>query len=352
LGIDYPKIERLFFMLDLNYEMQGVWKMFRSPAVSVIVSHRNPDGDAIGSSLALYHILKKMGHTVHVVFPSEYPVVFSRFVGDASVKIYDIHTEDVRSVIKQAENIFTLDFNSLDRVDKVGEIIGLNERATIAMIDHHLDPEPYAKWMVSDTQVSSTCELLYDVLVAGQFKDYIDPHIAELLLLGVLTDTGCFSYSVSPALFRKAAFLMDHGVHYKELVDEIFNAWDEKYAHLLGHSLANRLEFVHEAQAAIIYLTKDDFLKFNIQRGDTEGIVNYLLKIRTVNIAILITEQPTILKFSFRSKGDYSVADYARLHFKGGGHKNASGGSMYGTMDSARQKVKETLMSFFNGLNA
>lgn len=339
-------------MLDLNHEMQGVWKMLRSPSLSVVVSHRNPDGDAIGSSLALYYILKKLGHTVHVVFPSEYPSIFSRFIPESSVKIYDIHTEDVRSVIRQAENIFTLDFNSLDRVDKVGELIGMNERAMIAMIDHHLDPEPYAKWMVSDTSVSSTCELLYDVLVSGQFSGYIDNHIAELMLMGILTDTGCFSYSVSPALFRKSASLIDYGVLYKELVDEIFNSWDEKYAQLLGHCLNNRMEFIQEAHAALIYLTKDDFLKFNIQRGDTEGIVNYLLKIRTVNIAVLITEQPTIIKFSFRSKGNYSVGDYARLHFKGGGHKNASGGSMYGTIENAKNRVRETLSFFFNGINS
>jgi bifunctional oligoribonuclease and PAP phosphatase NrnA len=334
-------------MILLGEEMKGVWQMMNRPSVSVIVSHRNPDGDAIGSSLALYHSLKKLGHAVSIIFPSEYPALFQRFFEGHQVQIYDINTEAVRQRIASAEMIFALDFNALDRIDKLGELVSMNERAEIAMIDHHLDPEPFARWMVSDTTVSSTCELLFDVFAAGNFSQLMDVDISESLLLGILTDTGCFSYSTTPELFRKVATLIEYGVDYRLLVDEIFNSWDEKYVKLLGYCLNERLEFIDQVSAAFIYLTKEDFSTFNIQRGDTEGIVNYLLKIKKVKIAVLITEQPTIIKFSFRSKGDISVSDYARKFFKGGGHKNASGGSMFGTIEGAKEKVRETLLSTF-----
>jgi bifunctional oligoribonuclease and PAP phosphatase NrnA len=328
-------------------DVDGVKKMIETPGISVVVTHRNPDGDAIGSSIALYHLLVAKGHTVHLLLPSEYPVVFTRFLNDISVKIYDLNQDEVRAVIRSANFIFALDFNALDRIDKVGEIIHDLPTSEIAVIDHHLDPEPFAKWIISDTSSSSTCELLFDVLVqAGYMKD-IDLRIAELLLLGILTDTGCFSYSVSPELFRKSAQLIEKGIAYKELVDEIFNSWDVKYMKLLGHCLANRMEIIDELQTGIIYLTKEDFQNHSIQRGDTEGIVNYLLKLKSVKIAVLITEQASIIKFSFRSKGDLSVADLARKYFKGGGHKNASGGSMYGTIESAIQRFKFSIKEHF-----
>jgi phosphoesterase RecJ-like protein len=345
--------------MDLNYttfrtnfedDLKGVQTMFAHPGTSVILTHRNPDGDAIGSSVALYHLLKRLGHNAYIVLPSEFPVVFQRFFEGVQYKVYDLHPIEVKNLILTADQFFILDFNALDRIDKVGEIIHQLSNPKIAMIDHHLDPEPFATYVISETSVSSTCELLFDVLLAIDQSKAIDPIIAELLLLGIITDTGCFAYSVSPALFRKSALLMERGIDLKSLVDEIFNSLEVKYMTLLGHCLANRMEIIEETNTGLIYLNKKDFIDFNIQRGDTEGIVNYLLKLKKVQIAVLITEQPNIIKFSFRSKGDLSVSDFARKYFKGGGHKNASGGSMHGTMDAAINRFKTAINEMFGHL--
>jgi len=325
-------------MEDLN----SIKAQIDQPKYSVIVSHRNPDGDAIGSSVGLFHFLKQRGHTVHICFPSEYPTVFEFIAHDIPIVIFDLEPDKVREVLGKADLIFALDFNALDRVDKVGEIIAISSAQKI-MIDHHLDPEPFADLIISNIAASSTAELVFDLMSEGGYTKEINPEIATCLMAGILTDTGCFAYSVHPDLMRKAAKLMETGIDYKGLVDKLFNSWDEKYLKLLGHCLANRLEIIPDLGLGIIYLDKEDYKTFNIQRGDTEGIVNYLLKLNIVTIAVLITEQPTIIKFSFRSKGDISVADLARKHFKGGGHKNASGGSMYGTIQGAIKKVKESI---------
>jgi bifunctional oligoribonuclease and PAP phosphatase NrnA len=330
-------------------DLDSIKLLIDQPKYTVIVSHRNPDGDAVGSSVGLYHLLRQRGHTVHICFPSEYPVVFEFILKEIPVVIYDLQPERVRELFGKADLVFALDFNALDRIDKVGEIMALYKGRSV-MIDHHLDPEPFTDFAISDIKASSTAELVFDLIDQGSYIKEMNSEIATALLTGILTDTGCFAYSVHPDLMRKTATLIETGIDYKHLVDRLFNSWDEKYLKLLGHCLANRMELLPEFGLGIIYLDKEDYKNFNIQRGDTEGIVNYLLKLNMVNIAVLITEQPTIIKFSFRSKGDISVADLARKYFKGGGHKNASGGSMYGTINSAVKKVKESVQENYTHL--
>lgn len=321
------------------------------PKDITIVMHRNPDGDAIGSTLGLYHFLKTFGHTIYLISPSEYPDTFSWMRGVEEIIIYDIEPERTQEVLKRSDIVFCLDFNSLSRIDKVGELIEPLECEKV-MIDHHLYPEPFADYMFSDTSASSTCEMVYDVIMNMDYGSKLDTLIAECLYTGILTDTGSFKYSTSAKLFRIVADLLERGVDDVHLQDLIFNSLKEKHLRLLGHCLHNRMEILDEFRTGIITLTKEDYATFDIKRGDTEGIVNYILKLKNVTMAAFIMEQPTIVKISLRSKGDFSVQEIAKRHFKGGGHKNASGGFSYQSLDATVRRFKSLLPRYKAVLNS
>jgi phosphoesterase RecJ-like protein len=316
------------------------------PKYIVITAHRNPDGDAIGSCLGLYHFLSRNGHTVRVVLPSEYPANFGWMKDVEQVFIYDLQPDKSKEVFEKADMVFCLDFNSLDRIDKLGESLMEMKKTTTVLIDHHIDPEPFADFVLSDTSASSTSELIYDFIhLLGKGKE-IDPVIGDCLYTGIVTDTGSFKYSTSPKLFRIVAQLLEIGVDDYALQELIFNCLPEKQLRLLGHCLANRMEILEEFGTGIITLTRKDYERFNIQRGDTEGIVNFLLKMKKVKVAAFITEQPNIVKLSLRSKGAFSVQEIASAHFKGGGHRNAAGGYSYLGLRKTVAKFKEILPSF------
>ncbi|MCB0582007.1 MAG: DHH family phosphoesterase [Phaeodactylibacter sp.] len=312
------------------------------PKDIVITTHRNPDGDAIGASLGTYHFLNKLGHAVRIVSPSEYPDGFGWMKDIEKIVIYDTEPEEAQAVIQRADIIFCLDFNALDRIDKVGDLVE-KAKAVKVMVDHHLYPEPFPDFMLSDTTASSTCELVFDLINGLGWKEHMDHLIGECLFTGILTDTGSFKYSTSAKLYRIVAELIEFGVDDYKLQDLIFNSMSEKHLRLLGHCLHNRMEILDEYQTGIITLTKEDYANFDIQRGDTEGIVNFLLKIKNVKVAAFITEQPTIVKISLRSKGDFSVQEIAKRHFKGGGHKNASGGYSFQSLSTTVRRFKKVL---------
>jgi phosphoesterase RecJ-like protein len=323
--------------------LEELKKLLSYPKEIVITSHRNPDGDAIGSTLAMYFYLQSLGHTVWMVIPSEYPDFLEWMPGINDILVYDLKQERSKELVERAEIVFCLDFNALDRIDKLGEILHQRENVKIVMIDHHLDPEPFAHFAMSEPMASSTCEMIYDFLGMLGHQNKIDIVIAESIMTGILTDTGSFKYGTSPKLYRVVADLVEFGVNDYELQDLIFNSLKEKHLRLLGHCLNNRMEILEEYSTGIITLTKEDYAKFSISRGDTEGIVNYLLKVRNVKMAVFITEQPTIVKISLRSKGDFSVQEIAQKHFKGGGHRNASGGFYFLSLEETVKKLKELL---------
>lgn len=313
------------------------------PRDIVITSHRNPDGDAIGSSLGLFHFLNRWGHTVRVILPSEYPSNLDWMPQIEEIFIYDLNPEKSLEILKKAEIVFCLDFNSLDRIDKMGETLLEMKNVKTVLIDHHLDPEPFADFVLSDTSASSTSELIYEfIMLLGKGKE-LDVTIGNCLYTGIVTDTGSFKFGTSPKLFRIVAHLLEIGVDDYQLQDIIFNAMSEKQLHLLGHCLANRMEILEEYHTGLIFLTRKDYERFNIQRGNTEGIVNYLLKIKNIKMAAFITEQPNIVKISLRSKGGFSVQEIAATYFKGGGHRNASGGFSRTSLKTTLQKFKEIL---------
>lgn len=327
----------------MDTQLREIKEIFAIPKYIAIVSHRNPDGDAVGSSLAMYHYLNQLGHTVRVVLPSDYPLNFSWMPDVEDITIFDTYHDRAREIFEKADVIICLDFNSLDRIDKLAESVLNNKKAKKVLIDHHLDPEPFTDFLFSDTTASSTCELVYQFICDLGDKARITPALGECIYTGMMTDTGSFKYATNVRLFQQLAELKAIGIDDYYVQDRVFNSVLEKQLRLLGHALANRMEVLPEFKAAIIHLTKQDYIDFDIQRGDTEGIVNYLLQMREIQMAAFITEQPNIIKFSLRSKGDLNVQEICQKYFNGGGHKNASGGYMHSSLNVAIRKFKEIL---------
>ena len=307
-----------------------------------IFSHRNPDGDAIGSALALRHYLEQYGHKVHVMFPSDFPEEFETLPGAGECLIWDISTEECKQVLNKKDLVFLLDFNAWNRIDKLGEY-AKHLSAKVVMIDHHLYPDPIADFVFSDPDASSTCELIYRFIMGMGDAQKLNPKVGECIFTGLITDTGSFRHATNPLVYRIAADLVERGVNDTAVQDRIFNSQKEKNLRLLGHCLINRMELLPEYKTGIIWLTKRDYEEYQIQRGDTEGIVNYLLTLREVRLAIFVHNQPTVVKLSLRSKGNLDVQEMCRTHFNGGGHKNASGAHSYDSLKATIDKIKEIL---------
>ena len=329
--------------------LQDIKELLATPKLISLIAHRNPDGDAIGSCLALAKYLDKFGHTTNVIMPSEHPSVFSYLDGVEEIVVYDLKREIAIDKLENADIIFCLDFNALDRIDTLGPTIQ-SARGKKIMIDHHLDPEPFADFYLSDTTASSTCELVYKFVEMLGGKDKIDVAMGECLLTGIITDTGSFKYATTPDVYRVASELKLLGVDDYKLQNYIFNSLTEKQLRLLGHAINNRMEIIKEYGVGIVVLNKFDFEQFQISRGDTEGIVNYLLMIKDVYVAAFFRQQPSIIKISLRSKGDISVQELARDHFRGGGHKNASGGAAYGSLNKVINNFKDQVPKYFTKL--
>ncbi|MEM7572606.1 MAG: bifunctional oligoribonuclease/PAP phosphatase NrnA [Bacteroidota bacterium] len=332
-------------------DISAVQSLLSKPQDIVILSHRNPDGDAVGSSLGLYHFLRRTGHAVHVIVPSDFPDFLAWLPGSDMIVVFDDDTQRALEIMRKASLFFILDFNSLDRIDKVGEVLLEDKRPRI-MIDHHLFPEPVADHMFSDPSASSTCEMIYTFLDDLGKAGMIDPLIGDCLYTGIVTDTGGFKYATSPRLFNIAAKLLEIGVDDNRVQDQIWNSMTEKQLRLLGHCLINRMDIIPEYHTGLIYLTKEDYAHFDIQRGDTEGIVNYLLRMPNIMIAGFIHEQPTIVKLSLRSKGNMDVQQICKTHFRGGGHKNAAGGASFSPLRSTLRRFTQLLPEYADQIRA
>lgn len=326
-------------------EIKEIKQLLAMPQMITIITHRNPDGDALGSSLAMKFFLQKFSHTAKVILPSEYPNTFKFMKEIDECIVFDLDRDKVKETIEKSDIIICLDFNALDRIDKIGPYIQ-DSNAKKILIDHHLDPEPFANYILSDTSASSTCELVHRFILLLDEARKLDPIIGEMLFAGIVTDTGSFKYGTNASTYRAAADLKELGVDDYTLQDKIYNTYSEKQLRLLGHCLANRMEIIPEYSAGIIALTKQDYIDFDIQRGDSEGIVNYILMLDGIKVAAFIREQPSIVKLSLRSKGDISVQEIARNHFNGGGHKNASGGAAYAKLEDIVNRFKKVLPKY------
>ena len=312
----------------------------------VITTHKGPDGDAMGSSLALFNYLLKKGHSVHVITPNDYPIFLKWMKGEEYVIEYCFHEEKAKKITESAELIFCLDFNTLSRIDTYAPIVE-RSNALKVLIDHHQQPDTF-DFNFSDASASSTAQLIFEFLELLDDTEEIDQDIAECLYAGIMTDTGNFRFnSVCSKTHQVVSFLIEKGARNDWVYDKIHDNNSVNRLKLLGYCLSEKMEVLSDLGVSIITLTQKELQRFNFKKGDTEGVVNYALSIEGINVAAFMVERDGIIKISFRSKGDISVNQLARDHFNGGGHINAAGGSA-STMQEAITKFKRNISNYIN----
>ncbi len=325
-----------------------IQELFNSePKKVVITTHFKPDGDALGSSLGLYHWLVRHGHAVHVIVPSDFPSFLDWMPGREDVLIYTESTELSDRLIQEAEIIFCLDFNALSRINAMQFAIA-EANAYKYVIDHHLEPEGFQDGDFIDSHAAATAQLVYR-FISEIFNDNhnINSDIATCLYTGIMTDTGSFRFSSTTAeIHRIVADLIDKGAQNWRIHEHIYNSNTENRLKFLGFCLANRLKLIPTLNTAYFAIPKEDLQAFNIQTGDTEGLVNYALSIQGVRFAALIIERPETIKLSFRSIGDFPCNEFSKAHFNGGGHRNAAGGQMQLSLNDTVLKFNEILPNY------
>lgn len=318
----------------------------------VIVGHKNPDGDAIGSCLGLASFLKNRGHRVTVVMPNDFPEFLKWLPGCDEIVIFDKNESVVTTIIEAANLIFTLDFNAFNRTGDLGAVLE-QQSSDFILIDHHQQPDAYAKVMYSDTSMSSTAEMVYHFIDALEGLSELSSEIATNLYAGIMTDTGSFRFPATTSeTHRVVAQLIEAGANNSEIHQNIYDTNSPDRLKLLGVALKN-LNILPEYRTAYISLSQKELDTHQFRKGDTEGFVNYALSVSGIIFAVIFIEnkQEGITKISFRSKGEFSVNEFARTHFSGGGHTNAAGGR---SNRSLRQTIKDfisILPAYKNALN-
>jgi len=309
----------------------------------VITTHKSPDGDAIGSSLALYHYLKKEGKDVTVIVPDEFPDFLNWMVGCDKIVYYDSQQVLADEIIAKAEVLFSLDYNSLTRIKDLRNPIEKSEAVKI-VIDHHQDPQDFADHYFVDTNSCSTCQLVYDFIAELGGLDQLDKAIGECIYCGIMTDTGSFRFpSTTSKTHQIIAHLIDLGVENSKIHQKVYDNSSEHRLRLLGHALTEKMVVLEDYNAAYISLSQEELKRFSFKKGDTEGLVNYALSINGIKFAALITEKEDMISLSLRSKDDFYVNKIANEHFSGGGHIYAAGGMLETSLEEAIKRV-ETVM--------
>ncbi|NVN96031.1 MAG: DHH family phosphoesterase [Bacteroidetes bacterium] len=330
-----------------NLNISSLQNIFEKKINIVIVSHSNPDGDALGSSLALYNYFLLKDQVVNVIVPNNFPDYLGWMKGSENILLYNLKKNLCNQLIENADIIFCLDFNALNRVDKLEDVLR-KAKAKKILIDHHLQPELTSfDYIFSEIKVSSTSELVYDFIVAIGDERLINIDIASCIYSGIMTDTGSFSYSCNyEKTYQITAALIKLGMDAEEIHHLIYDTFSENRLRLLGFCLSEKLIVIDNLSAAYISLSKADLDRFNYQVGDTEGVVNYALSINHIKLAALFTERDGLVRISFRSKGMVDVNVFARTFFGGGGHHNASGATSYLSLNETVEKFKDSLIVF------
>lgn len=310
-----------------------------------ITTHYNPDGDALGSSLGLAHVLKAAGHTVQVVLPNTAPQNLHWMPGHADTLSHDKAPEASERAIQEAEILFCLDFNKPDRVQ--GLEAALRAAPVKVLIDHHRDPDDMAQVRFSDVSASSTCQMVHDVVMALGMGQVMGAEAATCLYAGLMTDTGSFRFSITSAhTLRVAADLLERGAVPHLIHAAIMEDNSESRLRLTGFALLERMEVFPELGATLIALSKQDLVRFHYVSGDTEGLVNYGLGIRGMRLSAFFAQRNGTVKVSLRSKGRLPVNEFVGAHFHGGGHANAAGGQIESSLEDAVALFKKELPAF------
>lgn len=312
----------------------------------VITTHHKPDGDAMGSSLGLYHLLKNAGIDSQVITPTDYAEFLHWLPGNDTVLVYEADKSKSKELINAAEYIFCLDFNALGRINEMGDYIQHSD-AKIVMIDHHQDPQDFDHERFVEIGASSTCELIYKYAHKHLDASYMNKDMGECIYTGLITDTGSFRFgSTTSSTIRTAADLMDIGVVPATIYNRLFDQNRLDRLQLLGYFLANKIELIEDGKVALAHFTSEELSRYNVITGDTEGFVNYGLSIKGVQLSALIIDRDYLVKMSFRSTDVFPCNEFSAEFFNGGGHKNAAGGASEDSLENTLTKFKESIKSY------
>lgn len=315
----------------------------------VITCHKSPDGDALGSTLALCHVLRRLGKDATVVTPDMAPKALEFIPGVRDLVVFTKHELRARHLLSEAQLIFCLDFNAMQRIDRLAELIA-PLKAKRVLIDHHLEPEDVFDLVVSFPEASSTCELVFRVLMQMGLLRFLDRQAASCLYVGLLTDTGGFAYSCdNPEFYEIMASVMRRRFDRIALYNRAMNTFSADSLRLQGYAMSEKMQLFPEQGAALIVLGKEELERYNYSKGDTETLVNKPLAIPEVYWSVFLREDADRIKVSCRSQGNFSVSDICARYFNGGGHKNAAGGDFTGTLDEAVAMFHQVLTDLFPG---
>ena len=325
-----------------------VEKWFERADRIVIVSHVSPDGDAIGSSLGLWHFLNTQDKTAHVIVPNAFPDFLKWMPGAKEVIQYNRYKEFADKLIMEADVICCLDFNVLSRIDEMEEIVSASPGRKM-IVDHHLYPGDFARIVISHPQISSTSELVFRLICQlGNFSD-ITKEAAECIYTGMMTDTGGFTYnSNNREIYLIIGELLSKGIDKDEIYRKVFNTHSEGRLRLMGYVLYEKMQVFPQFNAALISLTREEQQKFEYKKGDTEGFVNMPLSMKGICFSVFLREdtEKDMIKVSLRSVGTFPCNEVAAEFFNGGGHLNASGGEFYGPLEDAIALFKQALVKY------
>lgn len=333
-------------------EIKELKTILASPKKIVLVPHKNPDGDAIGACLGMYHFMNECGHNATVVAPNDYPTFLKWMPGSRDVLRFDMQNRQAKKAIDEADLVFLLDFNVLHRVGDDMKNTLETYKGVFAMIDHHQEPDSIARFLYSDTSISSTCQMIYHFFEKLDVIEKLNEKIATCLYAGIMTDTGSFKFaSTTSTTHRIVASLIDAGADNSKIHNNVYDVNTYGRMQLLGRALSNMV-VIEKLKTAYISLSQDELDEFNFQKGDTEGIVNYSLALEGVIFAAIFIEDvdQKIIKISLRSKGSFSVNKFSRAHFNGGGHDNAAGGKSFVSLDATISKFLNVLPDYKNEL--
>ena len=333
--------------------VQHLYPLLESKKNIVITMHQKPDGDAMGAALGLYHFLKSIGNDVVVISPTNWAKFLNWLPGCNEVIDYEMHTQKSNNLLDKADILFCADFNSMHRTKKM-ETSLLGAKCVKVLIDHHEQPaEEHFDYGISDIKKSSTCEMVYDFIIRSPFAGKLNLNMAACIYTGIMTDTGSFRFAITSADTHKAvAHLKELGLEHSIIHENIFDNFLENRLRFLGNALLNRLDVLYEYNTALMVIPKHDIAKYDIQTGDTEGLVNYLLTIEGIKLGALVIDRIEERKWSFRSKHDFDVNVMARTYFEGGGHKNAAGGRSSASIESSVKKFKEVIKYYESELSS
>lgn len=315
----------------------------------VVTCHVSPDGDAMGAVLAFSHYLWRRGKNAMPVVPNMYPDFLAWMPGTDKVRVYDKHEADTETLLKAADLIVCLDFNSPDRL-RMMETAVVEAQARKIMIDHHLNPAGFCEWVSSRPEMSSTCELLYRILVEAEGLEPMTTEEAVCLYTGMMTDTGCFSYNSNRSdIYHVIGQLLTKGIDKDKIYRNVFFSYSIDRFRLLGYMLYVKLEYFPEYHASLMTLTRGEQKRFSHRKGDTEGFVNMPLQIRKSRLSVFLredTERNNVIRVSLRSVDDFPCNRMAEEFFNGGGHLNAAGGELECTMDEAVERVRMAMKKY------